>query len=359
MFTTFYKDKRVMVTGDTGFKGSWLCLWLYSLGAKISGLGLKPESDRDNFYQFHLENKVTHCDLDIRDANTLSNFVQKEKPEIIFHLAAQSLVQRSYEEAKTTFDTNIGGTVNVIEAAMQALSVKALLCITSDKCYKNNEWVWGYRENDPLGGEDPYSASKAAAEMVIYSYQRSFLDSDRCKIGLASARAGNVIGGGDWAKDRLVPDCIQSLEKNQSIGIRNPKSTRPWQHVLEPLSGYLLLGQRLYEDPKKFSSAWNFGPENDSVLNVEGMVQEVTQIWGSPKYSVQKSDSAHSEHNFLQVNLDKTKMQLGWKPTWDLKKAIHETVTWYRQVFHKKIDPAELAFLQIRAYQNEMKLSLK
>lgn len=284
MFDEIYKNKRVLITGHTGFKGSWLAIWLKELGADVVGYSLDPPSEPNNFEATRLREKITHIHGDIRDLDRLMETFKKYQPEFVFHLAAQPLVRLSYNEPKMTFDTNIGGTVNVFEAVRKTPSVKVLVNITSDKCYENKEWVWGYRENDPMGGHDPYSASKGCAELVFSAYLKSFFSQNAAqksgdmtqlreqlgscpqistsgpRLGAASARAGNVIGGGDWGTDRLVPDCIRALSRHQPIGIRSPKAVRPWQHVLEPLGGYLLLGAALWQDPQKYSGAWNFGP---------------------------------------------------------------------------------------------------
>ena len=255
----FYKDKTVLLTGATGFKGSWMALWLYEMGANVIDYSLAPLTDEDHFNLLKLENKITHIQGDILDLNKLTDVFNKYNPEIVFHLAAQALVRLSYDNPKLTFDTNVAGSVNVLEAIRASDSVRSFVYVTSDKAYKNKEWTWGYRENDELGGHDPYSASKAAAEIVFSSYNDSFF-SKKADIGVGTVRAGNVIGGGDWALDRIIPDCIRSLRANKPIVIRNPHATRPWQHVLEPLSGYLLLGMKLYQDPDNYSGAWNFGP---------------------------------------------------------------------------------------------------
>ena len=254
------RGKRVLVTGDTGFKGSWLSLWLHRIGANVLGLALPPKTERDHFNVLGLGKVISHVDCDIRDLAELEKATADFKPEVVFHLAAQALVKHSYSNPKATFDTNVGGSVNVLELVRQSPSVRALVYVTSDKCYRNKQWVWGYRENDELGGEDPYSASKAAAEMVFSAYLKSFFET-RETLGAASVRAGNAIGGGDWADDRLVPDCIRALSSGEPIILRNPAAIRPWQHVLEPISGYIRLAGQLMEEPSRYSGAWNFGPE--------------------------------------------------------------------------------------------------
>ena len=265
-----YADRRVLVTGHTGFKGSWLALWLHELGANVTGLSLPPNTKPSHFELIGLKELLLHIEGDIRDLKIVKRAFDAANPQIVFHLAAQPLVRDSCDNPKGTFDTNIGGTVNILEAIRQCPSVKAVVVITSDKCYENKEWVWGYRENDALGGHDPYSASKGATEIVCSAYHRSFFDKNGCgpHLGFATARAGNVIGGGDWANDRIIPDCIRALSQGEPISIRNPNATRPWQHVLDPLSGYLLLAKRLLDDPDHFCGAWNFGPADDVQIKV-------------------------------------------------------------------------------------------
>ena len=275
----FYKGKTVLLTGATGFKGSWMALWLYEMGANVINYSLAPLNNEDHFNLLKLETKITHIEADILDADHLSAVFNMHKPEIVFHLAAQALVRFSYVNPKLTFDTNVSGSVNVLEAVRSCRSVRSLVYVTSDKAYKNKEWTWGYRENDELGGHDPYSASKAAAEIVFSSYNDSFF-SKNAHIGVGTVRAGNVIGGGDWAEDRIIPDCIRSLRANEPIVIRNPHATRPWQHVLEPLSGYLLLAMRLYQDPDSYSGAWNFGPNINSIKTVKELSEKVIAVFG-------------------------------------------------------------------------------
>jgi CDP-glucose 4,6-dehydratase len=293
MFSNVFKNKTVLVTGHTGFKGSWLCIWLKELGANVVGYALEPYTERDNFVVSGLKDKVTHIIGDIRDYQNLTKVFKKYQPEFVFHLAAQPIVRESYTNPKDTYDINVGGTVNVLECCRLTDSVRVIINVTSDKCYENKEWVWGYRENDPMGGYDPYSSSKGCSELVTAAYRQSFFNPSlpdpltfspshlltflipKPSVALSSARAGNVIGGGDWQKDRIVPDCIRALESNKPIEIRNPNATRPWQHVLEPLNGYLLLASRMYEEPQKFCGAWNFGPDYDSIIPVGKVADKV------------------------------------------------------------------------------------
>jgi CDP-glucose 4,6-dehydratase len=332
LFDEAFRGRRVLVTGDTGFKGSWLSLWLHQLGAKVLGFALPPERENDHFNLLGLETLIEHVAGDIRDCTAIQKAVDGFQPEILFHLAAQPLVRLSYSEPKLTFDTNVAGSVNVLEAARRCESLKAVVYVTSDKCYRNKEWIWGYREDDALGGHDPYSASKAAAELVFSAYQDSYF-SARPNFGAATVRAGNVIGGGDWAADRLVPDAIRALQADKPIHIRNPHSTRPWQHVLEPLSGYLLTAARLLREPKRFAGPWNFGPDAESIRTVGDLVQMIVETWGGGKVEISPETGAPHEARLLHLNCDKANQLLHWRPKWDAKRAVAETVRWYRGVF--------------------------
>ncbi|MFA5920993.1 MAG: CDP-glucose 4,6-dehydratase [Methylococcaceae bacterium] len=333
MFNNIYKNKRVLITGHTGFKGSWLAIWLKELGADVIGYALDPPSEPNNFEATGLREKITHIHGDIRDLDRLMEAYQKYQPEFVFHLAAQPLVRLSYEEPKLTFDTNVGGTVNVFEAVRKTSSVKVLVNITSDKCYENREWIWGYRENDPMGGHDPYSASKGCAELVFSAYLKSFFSQGAAQgrtIGAASARAGNVIGGGDWGTDRLVPDCIRALSSGKPIGIRSPRAVRPWQHVLEPLGGYLQLGAALWQDPQKYSGAWNFGPENGSHLTVAAMTDSLIKYWGEGKWEDLSDPQALHEANLLKLNCDKAHAELHWHSVLTIVECLQMTAEWYK-----------------------------
>ena len=353
MFDNFFKNKSVLVTGHTGFKGSWLSLWLYELGAKVTGLGLSPNTEPSHFELIRLQDLIAHTEGDIRNDEVVRRAFEKAKPEIVFHLAAQPLVRDSYDDPKTTFDTNIGGTVNVLEAIRSCSSVKAAVVVTSDKCYENKECVWGYRENDPMGGHDPYSASKGATEIVCASYFRSFFAKKALgpHIGFATARAGNVIGGGDWAKDRIIPDCIRALSKGEPIGVRNPNATRPWQHVLDPLSGYLLLTQRLLEDPERFSGSWNFGPIENSHIRVIDIVNKFIAAWGDGKTQTIPSEAnvPHEAH-LLRLCIDKAIHELQWKPLLGGGDSIDWTVGWYKAWHISNNDLRSLSLNQIRSF---------
>jgi CDP-glucose 4,6-dehydratase len=361
MFSNIYKNKNVLVTGHTGFKGSWLSIWLKELGANIIGYSLDPPSMPNNFEASKLRNKVIHNHGDIRNFDNLQVIFEKFQPEFVFHLAAQPFVRLSYEEPKLTFDTNLGGTINVLEAVSSSQSVKVLINITSDKCYENKEWIWGYRENDPIGGHDPYSASKGCAELAFSAYLRSFFAQNvpsGKRIGAASVRAGNVIGGGDWGKDRLVPDCILALSRNQTIGIRNPESVRPWQHVLEPLSGYLLLGVLLKEDPVRYSGAWNLGPEDDSHITTAELVEQLIHYWGEGSWQDLSVNDAPHEAKLLKLNCDKAHAELNWRAVLNLDEGLKMTVDWYKKYYNivSMEDMYSVCAEQIRQYSDRAAL---
>lgn len=340
--------RRVLVTGDTGFKGSWLCLWLHRLGAQVLGYALPPEREDDHFNLLGLENRIEHITGDIRDLASVQEAFDRFQPEVVFHLAAQPLVRYSYAEPKLTFDTNVAGSVNILEAVRLCGAVRSFVYVTSDKCYRNNEWIWGYRENDELGGHDPYSASKAAAELVFSSYQDSFFR-DRPNFGAATVRAGNVIGGGDWAADRIVPDAIRALIAGEAIHLRNPNSTRPWQHVLEPLAGYLLTAINLLGKPKDFSGAWNFGPDTQSIRTVGDLAHMIVAKWGGGRIDIAPQVNAPHEARLLHLNCDKAHQLMQWHPKWDVERAISETVGWYRDVY-EGASAFEISSKQILAY---------
>ena len=352
---SFYNNRKVLITGHTGFKGSWLSIWLNKLGAEVCGYSLEPYTVEDNFVVSGIGKRVVHQIGDIRDFNRLWRLFEHFQPEIVFHLAAQPIVRTSYIEPKETFDVNIGGTVNVLECCRLSDSARILVNVTSDKCYENRERARGYRENDPLGGHDPYSASKAGSEIVCKSYRDSFFNTDRfdehgkC---VASARAGNVIGGGDWQKDRLIPDCIRSLEKGESILLRNPGSTRPWQHVLEPLAGYLLLALKMASDPSKFSTAWNFGPEGTKRATVGELADMIVDQWGSGTVETADVKPDLHEAGMLWLDITKAKTELGWNPAWDIRRTVSTTVDWYRR--YKTEDVFEICEQQIDRYMGSI-----
>jgi CDP-glucose 4,6-dehydratase len=343
-----YRGRRVLITGDTGFKGSWLSLWLQQRGASVFGYALPPES-KSHFNEIGLSKLIKHRDGDVRDFDRLSTYISEINPDIIFHLAAQALVIESYRDPKSTSDTNIGGSINILEAVRLNPNVKALVFITSDKCYLNKEVARGYTELDELGGYDPYSASKAAAEIVFASYAKSFF-AHRSSFGAASARAGNVIGGGDWSLNRIIPDCIRSLIAQSPIEIRNPNATRPWQHVLEPLSGYITLGARLLNTGCGNFGSWNFGPPETAVHTVGEVTQRAVDEWGSGSISVSQQDEKLHEALLLQLNCDKAREQLGWAPRWDFQKTIHETIKWYKD-FNDGVDALASSTEQLATYE--------
>lgn len=328
LFNDVFKNKRVLITGDTGFKGSWLAIWLKFLGADVYGYALPPKTENDNFVVTNLEEKIQHIDGDIRDFNKLNKFFQDIKPEIVFHLAAQPLVIDSYNDPKYTFETNLIGTVNFFEAVRLTDSVKVAINITSDKCYQNNEWVWGYRENDPMGGKDPYSASKGASELITQSYLHSFFLKDGTA-NIASARAGNVIGGGDWADYRIVPDFFKSIEKDELLQLRYPEATRPWQHVLEPLSGYLNLAMKLYLESKKFCGGWNFGPIGATNQSVRVLVEKMIEYSGRGNYDAPEFSDKFHEAALLNLDISKAMHHLDWKPVLEFVETVKFTVDGY------------------------------
>ena len=323
----FYRGKRVLVTGHTGLKGSWLALWLTKMGAKVSGIALAPTSDLSGFRANGLDEMMDSVMLDIRDRDRLKVTVDKMRPEIVFHLAAQAIVGSSYEDPAATFDVNVLGSVNVLECVRSTPGVRAAVMITSDKCYENVEQIWGYREQDRLGGSDPYSASKACAEVAIHAYQQSFFLRDPAP-RVASARAGNVIGGGDWSSFRLIPDCIRALRDRNKIQIRNPQATRPWQFVLEPLGGYLALGMHLAQS-REFAGAWNFGPPVDTANTVERGTREVIRIWGEG--SLELVPGTFHESLALQLDCTKAHHYLGWRTVLDFSQTMEWTTAWYKQ----------------------------
>ncbi len=346
----FWKDKRVFLTGHTGFKGSWLSIWLNLLGARVRGYSLSPLKPVSLFNVSKLETIIDSCFGDIRDQKLLNDKIKEFDPDILIHMAAQSLVRHSYISPVETYEVNVIGTANVLEVARNCSSLKAIINITSDKCYDNDGRQQGYKENDPLGGKDPYSSSKGCAELVTAAYRSSFLIDK--KIGLASARAGNVVGGGDWADDRLIPDILKFFEKNEPAVIRNPKAIRPWQHVLEPLSGYLVITQKLYENPKKYSDSWNFGPNENGVKSVQWIIDQMIELWPGNSWILDERKNPH-EAEILNLDISKASKLLDWKPTWDLKITLKNTLRWYRQ-WSKGADMRKLCQNEIISYTYEM-----
>ncbi len=327
MTTEFWQDKRVLLTGHTGFKGAWISLWLHSKGAKVQGFALAPPTSPSLFEEAKVGDLIKSNLGDIRDFAAISKLVKDFKPEVVFHMAAQPLVRYSYDEPLETYATNVMGTAHLLESIRTIDTVRAVVNVTTDKCYENREWVWGYREDEAMGGYDPYSSSKACSELVTAAYRQSFLD--KAGIAVATARAGNVIGGGDWAKDRLIPDILRAFEDKQPVSIRNPNSIRPWQHVLEPLSGYLLLAEKLYIEPKAFSQAWNFGPQDDDAKPVGWIVEAMANKWGKDaSWSFDEGDNPHEAH-YLKLDISKAKQIMGWSPRWTLDKGLDHTVEWH------------------------------
>ncbi|MCK5170034.1 MAG: CDP-glucose 4,6-dehydratase, partial [Bacteroidales bacterium] len=322
-------NKVCLVTGHTGFKGSWLSYWLTKMGAIVIGYSLEPNEGPNHFKL--LGENYTSIVGDIRDLNSLNDTFIKYKPEIVFHLAAQALVLYSYENPIETYQTNVMGTMNVFEAARNTDSVKAIVNITSDKCYDNKEWIWGYRENDPMGGYDPYSSSKGCSEILTASYQRSYFN-DGSKL-LASARAGNVIGGGDWAADRLIPDMLKAASNNSEVFIRSPYATRPWQHVLEPLSGYLNIGWKILEGNIMFADGWNFGPDLDNNISVKEVCTKAKGLWNKINFKVEENLTNHHEANLLMLDCSKAYKLLKWKPVWDIEQTLVKTIEWYKSFY--------------------------
>ncbi|MCH5231340.1 MAG: CDP-glucose 4,6-dehydratase [Muribaculaceae bacterium] len=352
IFDNFYKGKKVLVTGHTGFKGSWLSLWLHSLGAEVIGIGLDPYSERDNYVLTDIGNKIkADIRADIRDGEKMKKIFEEYKPEIVFHLAAQPLVRLSYEIPVETYQTNVMGTINILEAIRATDSARVGVMITTDKCYENKEQIWGYRENEPMGGYDPYSSSKGAAEIAISSWRRSFFnpnDYEKHGKSIASVRAGNVIGGGDWALDRIIPDCIRAIEADRPIEIRSPESIRPWQHVLEPIGGYMLLAKKMWEHPTQFAEAWNFGPRMESITPVWEVASKVIENYGKGSLMDLSNPNALHEAKLLMLDISKAKFRLGWEPRMNINKTVELTVDWYKR--YKNEDPYSLGLSQIEKY---------
>lgn len=355
-FRGVYRGRRVLVTGHTGFKGPWLCEWLLALGAEVTGFALAPETTPALFDTLGLASRMTHVIGDVRDLAAVRGVVEKTRPEFVFHLAAQALVRLSYSQPVETYAVNVMGTANVLEAVRLANLPCSVVAVTTDKCYENREWVHSYREEDPMGGYDPYSSSKGAAELVISAYRRSFFSQPSSPVRLASARAGNVIGGGDWALDRIVPDCIRSLERGEAIPVRNKVATRPWQHVLEPLSGYLWLGACL-DQPKlsafgtQLKSAFNFGPALSSNRTVAELVAEVLRHWPG-RWEDMSDPAALHEAKLLNLAIDKSYHLLGWFPTWDFASSVSQTVQWYRRAHQDPSQATAFTREQIEAYRS-------
>lgn len=349
----FWQGKRVFITGHTGFKGSWLCLWLHELGATVTGYSLEPPTEPNLFDLCRVDKIVKTVIADVRDLKALSREMNQASPDIVFHMAAQPLVRDSYKIPVETYAINVMGTVSLLEAIRSTKSVKAVINVTTDKCYENKETTQGYRENDRLGGYDPYSNSKACSELITAAYRSSYFNPEDYAsshgVAIASARAGNVIGGGDWAADRIIPDCVRAFLRTEPLLIRNPNAVRPWQHVLEPLSGYLMLAQKLYQDGPRYSGAWNFGPSDSDAKSVEWLVTRLCAKWGTgASYMIEEGNHPH-EANCLKLDCSKAKSELGWHPRWGLDREIESIVEWTK-AYQENRDLTQVCFKQIEEY---------
>lgn len=352
----FWKGKRVLLTGHTGFKGSWLSLWLQSMGSQVAGYALAPPTNPNLFEVGDVGKGMTSNIGDIRDLEHLRRVFAGHRPEIVIHMAAQPLVRYSYIEPVETYSTNVMGTVNLLEAVRSTNSVKAVVNVTTDKCYENREWEWGYRENEAMGGYDPYSSSKGCAELVTAAYRNSYFHPDKYQthgIAIASARAGNVIGGGDWADDRLIPDIMRAITAGKPIHIRNPYATRPWQHVLEPLSGYLVLAQKLYEEGTRFAEGWNFGPSDEDAKPVQWIVENLVKSWGEGASWLQDEGDHPHEAHYLKLDCSKAKARLEWYPRWHLEEALNAIIEWHR-AYRNGSNMQALTLSQIGAYSDSI-----
>ncbi|MGX7004347.1 CDP-glucose 4,6-dehydratase [Caballeronia sp. KNU42] len=348
----FWRGKKVFLTGHTGFKGSWLTLWLQALGARVTGFALSPDTSPNLFTLGRVEDGIESIIGDIRDRALLAKAMKDASPDIVIHMAAQPLVRESYVTPVETYETNVMGTVHVLDAIRQAPGVRSVVIVTTDKCYENREWEWGYRENEAMGGYDPYSSSKGCAELVTSAYRNSFFNPAtyaKHGVAVASGRAGNVIGGGDWAADRLIPDIMRAISRGETVNIRNPHAIRPWQHVLEPLSGYLILAERLYTDGPHFADAWNFGPNDSDAQPVQAIVERLTSQWGDgARWSLDGGEHPH-EATFLKLDCSKARARLGWRPRWDLNHTLDSIVAWYKAATRNE-DVKALTLAQIDNY---------
>ncbi len=347
---SFWNGKKVFLTGHTGFKGSWMSLWLQQMGAVVKGFSLAPDTHPNLFEAADVARNMLSEIGDIRDYNHVVRSMTEFAPDVLIHMAAQPLVRLSYEDPILTYSTNVMGTVNVLDAARKCDKLKAIVAVTTDKCYENREWVWGYREDEPMGGHDPYSSSKGCAELVTAAYRKSYFNGAGAP-ALASARAGNVIGGGDWSKDRLVPDILKAFENNVPVVVRNPKATRPWQHVLEPLSGYLVLAQRLFEDGQAFAEGWNFGPKDEDCQSVGWILEQMVEQWGgSASWELDKNNNPH-EAGYLKLDCSKAAMRLGWYPKTRLEQTLNGIIEWHK-AFLVGANMRDICLREIENYQS-------
>jgi CDP-glucose 4,6-dehydratase len=350
MNRAFWTNKKVFLTGHTGFKGSWLSLWLQDCDSILMGYALAPNTKPNLFEAGSVADGMHSIIGDVRDLEHLTSVMNEFSPDIVIHMAAQPLVRESYNNPVETYSTNVMGTVNILEAVRKTASVKAVINVTTDKCYENKEWVWGYREDDPMGGQDPYSNSKGCSELVTAAFRSSYYNYEGSP-KIASARAGNVIGGGDWSKDRLIPDILQAFENNKPANIRNPFATRPWQHVLEPLSGYLILAERLYLDGDKYAEGWNFGPEDTDVQSVQEMIESLVKLWGAGARWIQDDSEQPHEAQLLKLDISKAKKYLKWKPKWNTLTALKSIVEWNKEWLDGS-DAKVITMKQIHQYEN-------
>lgn len=353
LFTNMYKGKKVFITGHSGFKGAWLSAWLLRMGAEVKGYSLEPDTNPSLFTELELAKNMQSVFADIRDYDRLSEELSDFKPEVVLHLAAQPLVRFSYDEPRYTLEVNAMGTTNILEAVRHCDSVRSVVNVTTDKCYENKETGQAYKETDPMGGYDPYSCSKGVSELITNSYRNSFFNPEeygkKHQVALASARAGNVIGGGDWAKDRLIPDTVKSLAAGKKLILRSPDAVRPWQHVLEPLSGYLLLAARMIQEPTQFASGWNFGPETEDNLTVLEVVKKAIGIWGRGEYEIIPNTTMH-EAKLLHLDISKAKDKLNWKPVYNFDQSVEQTILWYKGFYEDKMSAKELTERQLSDY---------
>jgi CDP-glucose 4,6-dehydratase len=353
----FWKKKRVFLTGHTGFKGGWLSLWLQQMGAEVTGYSLLPPTQPNLFEIAGIAQGMHSIIGDVRDITSLIYALTEASPDIVIHMAAQPLVRSSYSDPVETYSTNVMGTVNLLEAVRSIKSVRAVVNVTTDKCYENHEWLWGYRENEPMGGFDPYSSSKGCAELITAAYRKSYFNPEKYEehgLALASARAGNVIGGGDWAEDRLIPDLMRALTQGKLVKIRNPNAIRPWQHVLEPLFGYMLLAEKLFEGGVEYAEGWNFGPNDGDIKSVQWIAESLTKAWGDAGWELDGDAHPHEAH-YLKLDCSKAKMRLNWHPRWHLEDALDAIIDWHR-AYHNGGNVRKLMLHQIDAYQDNIKI---